>query len=98
MNDAREKLLAKALKDPAFRAALLKDANAAVEKELGVKVPAGLRIKIVEDTPTTIHLALPAVEKGKLSDAELEKVAGAGDFEDIMNRPTRCDAYNSTRC
>lgn len=77
MTDAQEKIVAKALKDAAFRAALLKDANAAVEKELGVKLPAGLKIKVVEDTATTVHLALPAAaKKGELSDADLEKVAG----------------------
>jgi Nitrile hydratase, alpha chain len=100
MTDAHAKLVSKALKDPAFRAALLKDANAAIEKELGVKVPPGLRIKVVEDTPTTIHLALPVVAKGELSEADLETVAGGGDpFSDpFFNRPTRCGAYNNTSC
>ena len=76
MSEAREKIVAKAMKEPAFRAALLRDANAAVEKELGVKIPAGIKIKVVEDTAATIHLALPAPKKGELSDAELEGVAG----------------------
>jgi len=77
MTEAHAKIVTKALKDPAFRAALLKDANAAVEKELGVKVRAGVKIKVVEDTATTVHLALPAAAKnGELSDADLENVAG----------------------
>ena len=77
MTEAHEKIVTKAMRDPAFRAALLKDANAAVEKELGVKIPAGLKIKVVEDSATTVHLALPAAaKKGELSDSDLENVAG----------------------
>lgn len=76
-NDPRADVVKKALTDPAFKAALLKDPNAAVEKATGVKIPRGTSIKIVEDTASVVHLVLPAAAAGKpLSDADLGKVAG----------------------
>jgi hypothetical protein len=68
-------LIAKAQAEPAFRQALLKDAKAAIEKELGVKLPAGSELKVVEETATTNYLVLPLAE-GVLSEADLGAVAG----------------------
>ncbi len=77
---AQQQVLTKSVKDPAFRAALLKDATSALEKELGVKAPAGMTVKAHEDTASVIHLVLPpAPAKGALSDADLSKVAGGTD-------------------
>jgi hypothetical protein len=73
----REKILAKAVNDKAFRAALLKDPAAALEKETGVKFPPGLKVKVVEDTADTVHLVLPpSAARGRLGDAELGRVVG----------------------
>ena len=69
-------LIAKAQTEPAFRQALLKNSKAAIEKEFGVKLPAGAELKVVEETATTNYLVLPASAEGELSDADLEKVAG----------------------
>jgi hypothetical protein len=44
-----------------------------------VKVPAGVTVKIVEDSSSVVHLVLPALapaQKGALSEADLEKVSG----------------------
>lgn len=82
MNDQeiRTKIVSKALTDAAFRAALLKDPNAAVEKALGVKVPGGVKIKVVEDSAAAVHLVLPpAPAKGELGEADLKGVAGGYD-------------------
>ena len=77
MSDAQSKLIEKALKDPAFRARLVADPKAAVEKELGRKLPDGVSVRVLEDSPQTVHLVLPAaLPKGQLDDAELESVAG----------------------
>lgn len=75
--DPRSEVIAKALKDPAFKAELLKNPAAAIEKAAGVKIPAGVTVKVVEDSATTVHLVLPAAaSKGALSDSDLGKVAG----------------------
>lgn len=74
----KDKIIAKALKDPQFREALKKDPAAVIEKELGIKVPAGVKIKIVEDTAQAVHLVLPPAKSkdGELGDKDLDKVAG----------------------
>ena len=78
---ARDRILKKALTDAGFKKALLADANSAIEKELGAKLPAGVKIKVVEDTASVVHLVLPAaptVKNSQLSEADLEKVSGGG--------------------
>lgn len=69
-------LIAKAQAEPAFREALLKNANAAIEKEFGIQLPAGSELKVVEETASTNYLVLPATTSGELSEADLEGVAG----------------------
>lgn len=78
MSDPRNDVVKKALTDPKFKADLLKNPAAALEKAFGVKVPAGTTIKVVEDSASTVHLVLPkAAASGKaLSDAELASAAG----------------------
>jgi hypothetical protein len=73
--DPRAELIAKALKDPKFREQLKKDPAAAIEKALGLKLPAGLTVKVVEDTPAAVHLVLPPAAPA-LSEGQLGKVAG----------------------
>lgn len=94
--DPRGTVVAKALKDPSFRALLLKDPADAIEKALGVKLPAGVSVKVVEDSAATVHLVLPAPDKS-LSDAQLQKVAGgAGTY----TQPDYCgeSTMRSARC
>jgi hypothetical protein len=69
-------LIAKALAEPAFRQALLSDAKAAIEKEFGVALPAGIDLKVMEETVRTNYLVLPAVVDGELTDSDLEAVTG----------------------
>ena len=91
MEDARSKIVTKAVKDPAFRAALLEDPSSAISKELGITIPGGIKVKVVEDSATTVHLVLPAAAKsGELSDAELENAAGGA------AAPTYACLMNST--
>lgn len=70
----------KALQDPTFRAALLADPKAALEKALGTSLPPGVVLKAVEASPTEFTIVLPYQAKvgvdGELSDADLESVAG----------------------
>lgn len=75
--DPRADVIKKALSDPKFKAELLKNPAAAVEKATGIKVPAGVVLKVVEDTASVVHLVLPArVAPGSLSDKDLGKVSG----------------------
>jgi hypothetical protein len=79
-------ILAKATKDTAFRQALLAEPNGAIQAELSARypglpaLPAGLNIKVVEQTKDTVYMVLPpapsGVEGSELSDAELAGVAG----------------------
>jgi hypothetical protein len=69
-------LVAKAWDDPAFKQRLLAD-PAAVLKENGLKVPAGVQVKVVENTDKVVHLTLPAKPSpAELSEEELHRAAG----------------------
>ena len=73
-------IVQRSLQDEDFRQRLLEDPRAAMEEELGTRLPDEVRVVAVEETADTIYLALPSVsnvgEKGELSDRELEGVAG----------------------
>jgi hypothetical protein len=71
-------LVERTLTDDAFRREFLGNPEAVIERETGKKLPEGIHIKAIEDTPTTAHIVIPAktAAGGELSDAELKKVAG----------------------
>ena len=68
-------IVAKAWADDKFKQRLLAN-PAAVLKENGMTMPAGVIVKVVENTEKVIYLTLPAKPSGELSEADLEKVAG----------------------
>ncbi len=55
----RAMIVARASRDPAFKAKLLADAPAAL-KDVGLGLRKGMTLKVVEDSDTVIHLVLPA--------------------------------------
>jgi hypothetical protein len=71
-------LIERAAKDEAFRRALVADPRGTLERELGVRMPDGVGLTVIEETPTNRYLVLPAgpAATGELSDAELEAAAG----------------------
>jgi hypothetical protein len=73
--DLEAQIIAKAQADGSFRQALLGNPKSTIEKELNGALREGIEIKVVEETPSTLYLVLPAVE-GELSEAELDGVAG----------------------
>lgn len=70
----------KALADNAFRAELLKNPKAAIEKALNMPLPSGVTLKVIEAAPTEYTIVLPYQAKtaadGEMSDSDLEAVAG----------------------
>jgi Nitrile hydratase, alpha chain len=73
-------LIERSLRDDAFRQSLLADPKAAVEEELGRRLPEEVQVRAVEETADTVYLVLPSAspvgEGGELSDRELYTVAG----------------------
>ena len=69
-------LIAKCWADEGFKQKLLTDPAATLKAE-GVALPAGLTVKVVENTDKVFHLVIPA-KPTDLSDDDLDKVAGGG--------------------
>ena len=71
-----QELIHKATTDEAFRDRLLTNPRAAIEDEYGIRFPAGIEISVIEETPRSLNLVLPARPADQLSDDELAGVAG----------------------
>ncbi len=71
----RIQLLEKAAEDEAFRARLLEDPNHAIKEELGVGIPEGFKIRVLEDSADTTNVVLPP--RARLKESELESVSAA---------------------
>lgn len=69
-------IIAKALADPEYLAALRADPRRALGEELGIDLPAFVDVTVLEDSLTHVHLVLPAAPVDQLSDSDLELVAG----------------------
>ena len=66
----------KAAVDAGFRKKLLADPAAAVKEVSGKEIPAGFKIKILENDPAyDATFVLPPLISGNLSDRELDEVA-----------------------
>jgi hypothetical protein len=70
----------KAAEDDAFRAELLSNPRAAIEKLFNVELPAQITLKAIEEPADTYTVVVPAKvaagKDGELSDSDLEAVAG----------------------
>jgi len=70
-----EKIIARAWRDPAFKAALITNPAAALKAE-GIDVPAGMAVTVLENTDKQFHLVLPPEPTDELPDEALDAVAG----------------------
>lgn len=77
--DVLLQIFERASRDDGFRAALVAAPDETLRAQ-GLAIPAGVTCKVVEDTPTLRHLVLPA-PPSRLSDADLDLVAGGGDVQ-----------------
>ena len=83
--EMERRLIEKSVEDESFRQRLIEDPKAAVEQELGTRLPEEVRVVTVEETADTIYLVLPGTpmagaEGVELSDQQLESVAGGGSW------------------
>ena len=83
-NEMRTKIVDKATGDAEFRARLLGDPKGALERELGVTIPASLSIEVHEESAGTAHLVLPP--DSKLNESDLRAVAGGRWISQAINR------------
>ena len=78
-----EQVLAASATHPELRASLLADPRAALRR-FGIELRDGVEIRVVENTPEVLHLALPPaappVESDELSDEQLEAASGGIDL------------------
>jgi Nitrile hydratase, alpha chain len=89
--EIERKLIERSLEDEAFRQRLLADPKAAIEQELGTRLPENIEVRAVEETPEIIYLVLPRrsadVRAGELSDQELDAVSGGMSAEGCYTLP-----------
>ena len=91
--EMQEKLVLKAWSDPEFKKELLADPAKAVEKALGIRVPAFLKLRVIEETADIRYITIPYranASDRQLGDEELEKVAGGVSCTD----PQECNGRN----
>jgi hypothetical protein len=82
--ETERSIVQRSIEDESFRQRLIEDPKAAVEDELGARLPEEVRVMVVEETADTIYLVLPSAsplggeggEGGELSDRALEAVVG----------------------
>jgi hypothetical protein len=70
------KIIARAWSDPGFKHRLSANSRATLA-EMGIEVPAGVDVVIVENTPTKTHFVIP-VRPAELSDTVIRHAANPG--------------------
>ena len=61
--DLQQQIIARAMKDEAFRHELTVNRKTVLERELGIELPPNVSVMVHENTSSTIHLVLPMKPK-----------------------------------
>ncbi len=76
------RITGKAASNPEFRERLMQDPKQVVEAETGIKLPADLKITVVEEQAGVFYLVLPSPQfpdtADELTEADLNRVEGGG--------------------
>jgi len=72
-----QQLAVRAMKDEAWRQALLTNPNPLIEDVVGIKIPTGVTVAVHENTSTTVHVVLPPRQLAAVdvSDADIRETA-----------------------
>jgi hypothetical protein len=78
--DFQQEIVKMAAEDKGFREQLLADPMQALKSAIGFEPPPGLKIRVVEEDPTSMYIVLPvdpaSAEGRELGDEEMDAVAG----------------------
>ena len=74
-NSKYGKAVARAWTEADYKAKLLDDPNAALA-EVGIEVPSGVNVNIVEVDAENVQLVLPPAPEGEIADESLQGAAG----------------------
>jgi hypothetical protein len=74
-----QQIIEKCWADEAFKQRLLADPAGTLNAE-GVTVPAGVSVRVVENTAQVVHLVIPC-SSTELSDQEISQMAGGASIE-----------------
>lgn len=80
MNKKMARVIAKAWSDREFKVRLLAEPAETLQTE-GIEVPAGMKVKAVENTKEQFYIVIPA-KMDELSDEQLAKIAGGRNIYD----------------
>ena len=80
--DLETALIEKCWKDPEFKKTVLSDPKGMLERHIGQKLPAQIKVFIHEEDGNTLHFSIPMAPSNltELSDDDLERVAGGTDL------------------
>jgi hypothetical protein len=68
----QEQVIARAMKDPAFRQELLSNPRAVLAREYNVHLPEDMTVRVLEEPPKTLTLILPRGEEEALELSDVE--------------------------
>ena len=80
-------VLERAAEDEEFRARLIEDPPGTIEKELGVGIPEGLKIRVLQDGTDTASIAL--APQARLEAAALAAVSASHVWSNATSNPPR---------